>query len=611
MKKTLAISPDLKLPLDAVTWTFAILARKRAGKSYLAAVIAEEMQKAALPFVAFDPTGAWWGLRAAADGKGPGLPVVIIGGNHGDVPLEPTAGKVIADLVVDQPGYYILDFSLTESDAEQLRFGADFFSRLYRRKGLEKHRDPVMLFVDEADVWAPQQPQGPAENMALHHLRTLVRRGGIRGVGVTLITQRSAELSKGVLTQAEVLIALQTTGPQDIDAVETWIKRHGTKEQREAVLGSLPTLPKGDAWIWHPTGEIPLRRMRARPRTTFNSSATPEVGDRRVEPVQLARVDLDALRTQIGATIERAKAEDPRLLRERIGQLERELAKKATPAAVAPAPPKVQRVEVPIIKDAQIKALERLATTVGSLIAGAEKINMQAVEQAAIMQSAARTLGATLQEFRGAIASATAAPKLPAPPAPRLPPPRPSALVRVESSYGVDVGQSDAIRTAPAGDVEQRILNALAELEQLGASTPERELVGFLTGYSNTTSKGFRRGLAALQETQLVRFPTDGLVELTAEGRARAVPPPRPQTQTELHDRIIYLLGGATAKLLQGILAVHPDPADRAEVARAAGYGNLTSKGCREAFSRLKTLGFIDYPTPGQVRAMPVLFLGG
>ena len=97
---SLKISKELALPLDAITQTFAILAKRRIGKTYTASVMAEEFVANSLPFVALDPTGAWWGLRAAADGKSEGLPVVIIGGDHGDVPLEPTAGKVIADLVL-------------------------------------------------------------------------------------------------------------------------------------------------------------------------------------------------------------------------------------------------------------------------------------------------------------------------------------------------------------------------------------------------------------------------------------------------------------------------------------------------------------------------------
>ena len=38
-------------------------------------------------------------------------------------------------------------------------------------------------------------------------------------------------------------------------------------------------------------------------------------------------------------------------------------------------------------------------------------------------------------------------------------------------------------------------------------------------------------------------------------------------------------------------------------------YPNLTSKGFANAMSRLRTLGFIDYPDRGTVRAQPVLFL--
>lgn len=175
--KTLKISQDIHFPLDFVTQTATILAKRRVGKTYTASVIAEEMIKAGLPFVALDPTGAWWGLRASADGKAEGFPVVIIGGEHGDVPLEASAGKVIADLVVDHPGWYIIDFSQTESDAEQERFATDFAVRLYRRKA--DKRDPLHLFVDEADMFAPQQPF-PNQKRMLGAFEALNRRGGIR-----------------------------------------------------------------------------------------------------------------------------------------------------------------------------------------------------------------------------------------------------------------------------------------------------------------------------------------------------------------------------------------------------------------------------------------------
>jgi hypothetical protein len=340
MTAKLRISPDLALPLDAVTQTFAILAKRRVGKTYTGSVMAEEFVAAKLPFVAIDPTGAWWGLRASADGERAGLPVVIIGGAHGDVPLEPTAGKVIADLVVDHPGYYVLDLSLTESDAAQDRFATDFAVRLYRRK--ESARFPLHLFVDEADSFAPQRPQKGQERM-LGAFEALIRRGGIRGIGMTMITQRPAVLNKNVLTQAETLIALQVTAPQDQDAIDDWVKRNGTKEQRDQLMGSLASLGKGDAWVWSPAWLDVFKRVHIRERKTFNSSATPEVGAQAVEPKKLAAVDLDALRTQMAATIEHAKENDPQLLQQRIRELEAKLKKGA-----------VQTVEKPGVDQAAI-----------------------------------------------------------------------------------------------------------------------------------------------------------------------------------------------------------------------------------------------------------------
>src|SRR3954447_14037659 len=98
----LNVSKELQFPIDAATETFGILAKKGAGKSNAAVVMAEEMWDAGIPWVAVDPKGDWYGLRSSADGKGPGLPIVVFGGRHGDVPLEPTAGHLLADLVLAQ-----------------------------------------------------------------------------------------------------------------------------------------------------------------------------------------------------------------------------------------------------------------------------------------------------------------------------------------------------------------------------------------------------------------------------------------------------------------------------------------------------------------------------
>ena len=92
-QRTLHLAKNLTLPLDAVTQTFAIFGKRGSGKTNGATVLVEELLKAHLPVVILDPVDAWWGLKASFDGKGPGFPVYVFGGAHGDLPLEPSVGR--------------------------------------------------------------------------------------------------------------------------------------------------------------------------------------------------------------------------------------------------------------------------------------------------------------------------------------------------------------------------------------------------------------------------------------------------------------------------------------------------------------------------------------
>lgn len=93
----LRLSLDLTLPFEAVTQTFGILGQKGSGKTTAAAVMVEEMLRHHLPVAVIDPTGGWWSLRASRDEARPGFPITVLGGEHGDLPLESTGGAVIID----------------------------------------------------------------------------------------------------------------------------------------------------------------------------------------------------------------------------------------------------------------------------------------------------------------------------------------------------------------------------------------------------------------------------------------------------------------------------------------------------------------------------------
>ncbi len=97
MTRALRVAADLMLPLELVTESVGILAVKRAGKSHTAKKLVEQLHAAKQQVVVVDPKGDWWGLRSSADGKGPGIPIVIPRRRARDVPLESGAGELVLD----------------------------------------------------------------------------------------------------------------------------------------------------------------------------------------------------------------------------------------------------------------------------------------------------------------------------------------------------------------------------------------------------------------------------------------------------------------------------------------------------------------------------------
>jgi len=320
------LAENLSLPVDCVTQTISILAIKRAGKSYTMRRLAEQLFKAGQQIILVDPKGDQWGLRSSADGKKAGLPVIVLGGEHGDVPLEVGSGEMIANLAVKERASILIDLSIFRKH-EIATFMTAFLENLYRLKAREEYRTPVMLIIDEADAIASQKPQKGEERM-LGAAEDIVRRGGQRGIGCTLVTQRSAVLNKNVLTQTQIMVCLRTIAPQDLEAMNAWIVQHGTEEQKQTLMASLPSLPIGDAWFWSPgwpDAEGIFKRVHVAPIETFDSGRTPKPGEKRVEPKNLADIDIEVLKRQMKDLVVRAKENDPAELRKKIRELEKQL----------------------------------------------------------------------------------------------------------------------------------------------------------------------------------------------------------------------------------------------------------------------------------------------
>lgn len=361
--KALTISKTLKLPIETVVGTHAILGRKRTGKTYKAKVMAEEMLAAKQQIIVIDPTDAWWGLRSSSDGAGEGYPITIFGGRHGDLPLDPSAAPDLARAVIHDRFSAIFVLKGMSNAAEQ-RFCALFLETLYT----DNQQNVIHTFMDEADIYAPQMPQGE-EMRTLGATKKIVRRGGLDGLGITLITQRSADLAKSVLTQCDTLIALGLSHPADLKPVSDWVKvQVKNLALAKEMMEDLPELARGDAWVWSPHHGI-REKVTFRDLRTFDSSRTPKPGENYKPPKVLSKVDIDRLGEKIAATIERAKDSDPKLLRAKVNELEKQLAKKLPPVVTtqksekSPAPARVDHK--------QIQRMESLATKVD---AGNEKL---------------------------------------------------------------------------------------------------------------------------------------------------------------------------------------------------------------------------------------------
>lgn len=583
---SLHVAPSFDLPLEAVTETLAILAVKRAGKSNAAVVIAEEMYDAGVPWVAIDPKGDWWGVRAGGDGNSPGLSVLVFGGLHGDVPLEPTAGRLVADLIVEQRLTCVLDVS-EMSRADQRRFLIDFADRLYRR-----NTEPLHVFCEEADEYIPQRVTGETAKL-VGAFETLVKRGGFRGIGITLITQRSASLNKDVLTQVGTLIAMRTPSPQDRKAVLAWIDYHAASHE---VIDQLPTLDAGEAWVFSPQWLATLTRIRFRRRRTFDSGATPKVGGKPRPPARLADVDLAAIKEAMAETIERAKADDPRELRKRIRELEQHRCPE--PATVEP-----ERVEVPVLTDDDRLLIEEFLRRWDDAYDQATDIVNRLRD--ALAKAGAEHGRQDVPRTRAARHSAD-------------PVERPRPAQRPDPPRRQEPRRAAVPRPTPTGGLtgpQQRVLDALAWLDAVGFPQPTKLQVGFIAGYRVGKKIGgtFGNILGELRSAGLIEYPSAGTARLTGDGRQLATPADIEPTTDGLQQAVYGRLTEPERRVLQGIVAAYPDPISKQDAGEQAGYtvGPKVGGTFGNILGRLRSLGLIDYPAAGEVVACDVLFLGG
>ncbi len=581
MPRNLRLGPDLAVPDDAVTQTFLILGKRGSGKTNTAVVLAEEMHRVGAPFVVLDPIGAWWGLKSSFDGAGVGLPVYVFGGQHGDLPLQPTAGELMAQVFIRHRQPMVLDMK-GWGTRDRARFVTAF------AKWLLNHNDrvPSHVFLEEADAFIPQRPYKDEEEM-LGAMDRLVRWGRQEGLGSSTVSQRSAKINKDVTTQTEILIAHRTTGPQDRDVVRDWIKYHAGDERMHEILESLATLPDGTAWVWSPEWLGLLRQVAFRRRDTFDSAGTPRLGEKRVQPKELAPVDLNRLRDQLAETIEKAKAEDPRelkkLVRENavkaaraIADLERQLRER--PVA------EPQIVKVPVL-NGQVDKLGELIGQMREIGSGLLLVGTGIGQAAEAITSAIDRVAAAPRPAQQSTVAAGARHPAGRTGAPSATPGELSGAANARS-VPRSPGGAPPDSSVSLGPTDRAVLATLA-------SFPEgrtQKQVAILSGYS-AKSGGFFGSLAKLRRYELI-VGSAGDIRITDTGLAALGPYDPLPTGRALIDYWIAKLPRAEGVILRALIEAGPDGLSQEDLGARTGY-STTSGGFFGALAKLRALQLI------------------
>jgi hypothetical protein len=564
------LARELDLPVDAVTQKQAFLGMSGSGKTYGAGVFVEGLLAMGAQVVVLDVVGNWYGLRIGAKGTGEGFKIPVFGGDHGDIPLEPTGGAIIADAVVDYGISAVLDLHLFRKN-QRKQFMTDFAEQLFHRK--KSSKSPLHVVLEECQMYIPQKTFKGEERM-LGAMEDLCKLGRNYGIGYSLISQRPQAVNKDVVNQTGTVYAFRMTGPQERKVMEGWLS-----EQTGAIAGdmieSLPFLENGECWVWSPQWLKVFKRVHIAKKQTFDASATPVFGAKAEKAKALAPVDLEQLKTAMSATIEKAKADDPKALRAEIVKLKAELSKGQKPQTVETVK------EISVLGKHDIERLEGWTAKAEEL---AGKLSAAAKD---IRDAIGKVQPFTVNRLQGVPSDL-----------PRKP------LQRVPTVQHVPVSAEHKLSAS-----QRKILNALAWAEGVGLAYLDKTQLALMADQS-PTSGGYFNNLGTLRTAGMIEYPGAGTAMLTDSGREQAEPGDIPTTSADLQDMLYRKLSSSQANILRRLVAIYPVEIQKDVLAEQTNQ-SPTSGGYFNNLGRLRTLGLIDYPRPGFVVAKAVLFLDG
>jgi uncharacterized protein len=571
----------LPFPERVLGQHIATLGKTGSGKSSAMRVIAEHLLDRKKRVCIIDPKGDWWGLKSSADGKSAGYPVIMFGDfkepRATDVPINDRSGKHVAELIATGNRPCVLGFR-GWMPAQLVRFWLDFAPALFNANEGE-----LYVIIDEVHNFAPKgKIFDPDAGKCLHWTNRIMSEG--RGLGLTffIASQRPQKVHNDTLDNCETLIAMRVAHPAARQALKDWIDGNGDPKRGTEVLNTLAQLKRGEAWIWSPENDFGPSRVQFPMFQTFDSFAPPQL-QKKVSQAGWSEVDLDQVKEKLAIVIAESKANDPKELKAEIQRLRQELAKKQPASAKS----------VTVVDEKVISRAVNAATA--PLVRQLETLRRQARQAIDGLAKATAPLNSMVDFVIDN-----------PPPTPIASLPAPARLVP-QSRLKSLPAPSNGDQSITAAEV--RVLSRLVELmECTGKKDLRKEQLAAWSKYSPTSST-WTNYLGSLRSAGMIDYPSPGFVSITDEGRALAQPENVPTSSSEMLSRAKHVLGGGEAKLLE-ILHASRDAISKSDLAEASDY-SATSSTFTNYLGRTRTLGFVTYPSPGQVKCADWLYLNG
>jgi ribosomal protein L29 len=444
-----------------------------------------------------------------------------------------------------------------------------------------KHRQPVIIVIDEAHKFCPQNDKVESRQAVID----LMAEGRKYGLCGWLATQRISKLAKDACAEAQNRCVGVTT--MDLDRARAGDELGMSKQGRLI----LRTLKPGQFYCYGPAIDRPPDVDAPIVKIGNVKTTHPKVGNlyKLADVVPPTKAMLSVL-SKLTDLPEQASREAKTMaeLKQECTNLRRELTleRKNKAATSCDHGPELARLRKQLAqigkhnKEMQLRLapIRRYMNNVGTEMARIgnclDSVAGQASDDSVTIQPAANSPEVATRPFAPAI------PNIPTMPA----------------------NGDDTI--APRF---QAVLDALALFASVGIAEPNRRAVAALV--KNTPGTGaFNTKLSDMKKQGLIDYPSTSCVSLTDIGHEAARPPDVPLTLAEFHRAWFRLLPPRLEKLLTAIMARYPDSLDRQELAIEVGMTFGTGAFNTYLSELKKTYTVIEYPDKSTVRASDVLY---